>query len=599
MAKSISLVQILNTTQEVDFMGKSLALKVILLVTGALLVSNLAMGAIGYYGAARGLEDYQETAMQNELRKVMAAEKVYVKEYFGVLSLGEGTLLGDEDKNVAEDTALIDRFGKEMGVVATIFVKKGDDFERITTNIVKEDGARAVGTLLGKDSAAYPAVSVGETYLGEAEILNNHYTTIYEPIKNGQGVVIGMLFAGIPTADSQALIQDNLARVLRLFSLIGGLFIILALLSGFFLGRSISKPILALARHAEILQNQDMTPQIDKKLLQRPDEIGRIAKAFDALQKIIADSFEHLRQSATQTAEAMEKTGVLMGTTQEHMADVSDTTQGMSANMEETAAAAEEMNATAHEIEKAVESIATRAQEGAVQAKDIADRADRLSKEFSEAQAKSAAMLTQSKATMTQAIEESKAVSQIDLLSEAIMAITGQTNLLALNAAIEAARAGEAGRGFAVVADEIRKLAEESNRTVEKIQNVTGTVVASVANLTDSASGMLGFIENEVGQDYQEMLTTMDQYSADAEFVDGLVSELSAVSQQVLSSVNHLLQAIEEVSKATQEGAEGTSEIVHRVSEATQNVTQVAQEALSAKDNVAKLQEMVAAFRLS
>ena len=75
-------------------------------------------------------------------------------------------------------------------------------------------------------------------------------------------------------------------------------------------------------------------------------------------------------------------------------------------------------------------------------------------------------------------------MEEINLFADSIKQITDQTNLLALNAAIEAARAGEAGKGFSVVAEEIRRLAEQSNEAINKIQETTDVIVSSVEELS-------------------------------------------------------------------------------------------------------------------
>jgi len=153
--------------------------------------------------------------------------------------------------------------------------------------------------------------------------------------------------------------------------------------------------------------------------------------------------------------------------------------------------------------------------------------------------------------SLEKAILETKAVEQINALSEVIMQITSQTNLLSLNAAIEAARAGDAGKGFAVVADEIRKLAEDSKNAVGKIQAVTKTVMSSVENLTSISSKLLEFVSGNISRDYETMLNTTDLYSSDAEFFDNLASKFSKMAEELGSSIHDISEAIKEVSSAS------------------------------------------------
>jgi hypothetical protein len=91
---------------------------------------------------------------------------------------------------------VVDEVKKEMGGTATLFVKSGDDFVRVATNVQKDDGSRAIGTVLDPKGKAIAAIRAGGAYYGEADILGKAYVTGYEPIHDSGGNVIGVYYVG-------------------------------------------------------------------------------------------------------------------------------------------------------------------------------------------------------------------------------------------------------------------------------------------------------------------------------------------------------------------------------------------------------------------
>src|SRR5260370_40639700 len=84
---------------------------------------------------------------------------------------------------------LVDEVQKEVGGTATIFVKSGDEFVRVATNVKKDDGTRAIGTILDPKGKAIAALAKGESYCGEADLLGEPYGTGYEPIRDASNVI--------------------------------------------------------------------------------------------------------------------------------------------------------------------------------------------------------------------------------------------------------------------------------------------------------------------------------------------------------------------------------------------------------------------------
>src|SRR3982751_1093902 len=111
------------------------------------------------------------------------ADKIVPGLYFGTTKMNNNFVLVDEVQ-------------KEMGGTATLFVKSGDEFTRVATNVKKDDGSRAIGTLLDPKGKAIAAIAKGESYSGEANILSKPYITGYEPIRNASNNVIGVYYVG-------------------------------------------------------------------------------------------------------------------------------------------------------------------------------------------------------------------------------------------------------------------------------------------------------------------------------------------------------------------------------------------------------------------
>jgi methyl-accepting chemotaxis protein len=106
-------------------------------------------------------------------------------------------VLKNGGKPVNLDFTIPDRFTAQSGGNATIFVAAGDDFVRVSTSVKKENGERAIGTLLDRAHPAYPLLRAGKRYIGLATLFGKQYITEYDPIKDSSGAIIGVLYVGV------------------------------------------------------------------------------------------------------------------------------------------------------------------------------------------------------------------------------------------------------------------------------------------------------------------------------------------------------------------------------------------------------------------
>ena len=361
-------------------------------------------------------------------------------------------------------------------------------------------------------------------------------------------------------AEQSAITTQNFNKSKTIMFIILAIDLMLAIAATFVVAKEIMKGLNTAIDHMKVIATGDFSVTLPEKYINRKDDFGDLAKSMETMKssiKVLVEKIQIESQVLYTITDNVDKN--IFGLDKD-IQRISETTEVLAASMEETAASSEELSASSHEIEMAVRTIAQKSQEGSEAAAKISDRADITKEKVIEAKEKTNNIIMEVGKRLEKALEDAKVVENIGVLSESIMNITGQTNLLALNAAIEAARAGEAGKGFSVVADEIRKLAEQSKDTILQIQSVTSEVMGAVENLSDSSSNLLNFVSKEVTSDYEVFMDVGNRYSQDSEYIDGLMTDFSATTEELLSSIHSMTEIISEVANASTEGAKDTVE---------------------------------------
>ncbi|MDK4733740.1 methyl-accepting chemotaxis protein [Rhizobium sp. CNPSo 3490] len=573
----------------------SIVRQIVAITLFLLAISTAAIVGATYYNLSRHVMDGAVSDARDAARAMAVlygaadpAAKIAVKD-------NQLSAVTEDAVPALADHSLVDRTAQSIAGVATIFQKQGSDYVRISTNVKKENGERAVGTKLAAEHPAQPVLARGEAYYGPAELFGRKFMTGYFPIKNASNANVGILFIGIP-------MEFYYQRMNELQILILGIGAIVMLLVGvlaFYAIRLSVKPLQALTASVHSISSGDLEGTIP--CLEKKNEFGDIGRALalfrdsararrdletEAVEQRALSDAERARNDAdkrsldSQIDFAVSQLAAGLGRLSQ--GDVSqtigtpfigrleqlrvdfnasllrlqDTLSGIRDSASKIQRNSSAVSASAGELSKRTEAQAASLEETAAAVEEITVTVRSSAERAREANSVVAATKKTADNSGTvvgdavAAMERIEGASQrIEQIIEVIDDIAFQTNLLALNAGIEAARAGEAGKGFAVVAQEVRELAQRSADAAREIKSLIETSsreVTAGSELVQKTGGVLASISQEIiaiSGHVETIATASRDQSAALQEVNGSVNAMDQMTQKNASMVAETTQA--------------------------------------------------------
>ncbi len=460
---------------------------------------------------------------------------------------------------------LLDDLKSRMGCEFTVF----EGNTRAYTTVV-QNGKRAVGTTLSAELSEI-VLQKGQSYVGEATILNEKYLCSYVPTRDDAGVVNGLIFAGISSEDANRQIFMTViwSSLVSLAVIIACIFFMTA-----YLRKTVSAPLAEITQVASRLEqgNLGLNGSGESAIaIQSNDEVGQLAYIFE---KTIHRLRSYVGEIAS-TLDSISSGDLTASTRQEYVGDfvsirvsLDSILSGLNDTMSRIRESAVQVSDSAEQVSNGAQALAQGATEQASSVQELSATISDISgnaKRTAQATGEAGQFVEQAGGQLGVSMEYVKqlnvAMGKISSSSEEISKIIAtieniafQTNILALNAAVEAARAGTAGKGFAVVGNLANKSDEAAKATKDLIES-------SIAAVAEGSS-----VVNEVTQSLERTSVSAGGVTSQMSIVVEAVEKQTAAIDQVTEGIDQISSVVQTNSATSEQSAAASQELSSQAS---------------------------------